>query len=57
MARTERAHAQLRARIPRLRPVILEKSRKFFILCVTCFGVQRARNRAHAHVVLANRFS
>ena len=48
MARTRRARARLRARKPRSRPVILEKSRKLFKLWVTYFGAQRARNRARA---------
>ena len=57
LARTRRARARLRARKPRSRPVILEKSRKLFKLWVTYFGAQRARNRARAHLVHANRLS
>ena len=57
LARTRSARARLRARKPRPRPVVLEKSRKFFKLWVTYFGAQRARNRARAPLVHANRFS
>ena len=53
MARTRRARARLRARKPRSRPVILEKSRKLFKLWVTYFGAQRARpSSARQSIVL-----
>ena len=51
MARITWAGARLRARKPRIRPPEIGKSGKIDIFSITCFGAQRAQNRAHKLLV------